>query len=99
MKVIAANQVPPAEREAAAKRAVAEEACRPFDLARGPLLRCLLTRLGEREHVLVIVLHHIISDGWSLAVLAEEANQQWTARFNPRQVTETDLLRIYEAAL
>jgi amino acid adenylation domain-containing protein len=60
------------EREREARRVVAEEAGRPFDLARGPLLRATLIRLGAREHVLCLVTHHIVSDGWSLDVLVRE---------------------------
>ena len=45
---------------------------RPFDLARGPLLRATLLRLGEQEHVLLLVMHHIVSDGWSMGVLVRE---------------------------
>ncbi len=46
------------------------EAERPFDLGRGPLLRARLLKLGEREHVFLCTFHHIIFDGWSVAVLA-----------------------------
>ncbi|QRO01039.1 amino acid adenylation domain-containing protein [Archangium violaceum] len=62
----------PAEREQAARRRVAQEGNVPFDLTRGPLLRTLLLRLGEREHVLLLTLHHIVSDGWSMGVLVHE---------------------------
>ena len=43
-----------------------------FDLAQRPLLRLSLLRLGEREHVLLLTIHHIISDGWSMSVFAHE---------------------------
>ncbi|HYG65510.1 MAG TPA: amino acid adenylation domain-containing protein [Thermoanaerobaculia bacterium] len=49
-----------------------EEAWRPFDLERGPLLRLVLLRLGERDHVLLLTMHHIISDAWSMGVLLRE---------------------------
>ncbi|HSN85376.1 MAG TPA: condensation domain-containing protein, partial [Thermoanaerobaculia bacterium] len=55
-----------------AARLAAEEARRPFDLSRGPLLRTLLLRLAEHEHSLVLTLHHTVSDGWSLGVLVHE---------------------------
>ena len=48
------------------------EAARPFDLARGPLLRACLLRLGAEEHVLLLTVHHIAVDGWSLAVVWRE---------------------------
>jgi len=51
---------------------LAEEAQRPFDLNRGPLLRTLLIQLQEEEHILFISLHHIIFDGWSTSVLHHE---------------------------
>ncbi len=64
--------LPAARRESEAARLAREEARRPFDLARGPLVRARLLRLGEREHLLLLVLHHIAGDGWSLGVLARE---------------------------
>ncbi|HEX8150837.1 MAG TPA: amino acid adenylation domain-containing protein, partial [Pyrinomonadaceae bacterium] len=60
------------ERDEEAGRLMADEARRPFDLAAGPLLRALLVRLAETEHVLAVVMHHIVSDGWSMGVLVEE---------------------------
>ena len=48
------------------------EAAQPFDLAAGPLLRTTLLRLGDEEHVLLVTMHHIVSDGWSLGVLVRE---------------------------
>ncbi len=63
--------LPPALREAEAARLIAQEKAHRFDLARGPLLRALLV-LQEREHLLLLVVHHIVSDGWSVGVLARE---------------------------
>ncbi|MCP4662492.1 MAG: amino acid adenylation domain-containing protein [bacterium] len=54
------------------RRLTREEARRPFDLARGPLLRTRLLRLGDAEHVLLVTMHHAVSDGWSLGVLYRE---------------------------
>ncbi len=59
-------------RLAAARQLMREEAARPFDLGRGPLLRATLARLGTEEHVLVLNLHHIVADGWSLGILLDE---------------------------
>ncbi|HYP40107.1 MAG TPA: amino acid adenylation domain-containing protein [Chloroflexia bacterium] len=66
------SSLPGEARQAEAARQVKEEAQHPFDLARGPLLRAYLLRLGEKEHLLVLVMHHIVSDGWSMSVLTEE---------------------------
>ncbi|HVS00777.1 MAG TPA: condensation domain-containing protein, partial [Thermoanaerobaculia bacterium] len=49
-----------------------EEARRPFDLQRGPLLRLTLLRLSGQEHILLLTMHHIVSDGWSMGVLLRE---------------------------
>jgi natural product biosynthesis luciferase-like monooxygenase protein/amino acid adenylation domain-containing protein len=49
-----------------------EEASRPFNLARGPLFRARLYRLAPDRHVLLLVMHHIVSDGWSMGILARE---------------------------
>ncbi|MFI1383522.1 amino acid adenylation domain-containing protein [Embleya sp. NPDC020886] len=64
----------PAERERHARELVAERTNRPFDVSRGPLLRASLLRLDEdgHDHVLCLVLHHIIADGWSMNVLDTE---------------------------
>ncbi len=60
------------EREAELRRLSIEEAQRPFDLSRGPLLRARLLRLEEEEHALLLAMHHIISDGWSSGVMVRE---------------------------
>ncbi|HEX7239559.1 MAG TPA: amino acid adenylation domain-containing protein, partial [Longimicrobiaceae bacterium] len=64
--------LPGSEREREAGRLAAAEAMRPFDLERGPLLRCTLLRLDARDHVLLFTLHHVVGDGWSLGVLLRE---------------------------
>jgi amino acid adenylation domain-containing protein len=62
----------PREREAGARRLAAEEAQKPFDLARGPLIRTALLRLDAHEFVLLFTMHHIVSDGWSAGVLIRD---------------------------
>ncbi len=54
-------------------------AARPFDLTRGPLLRAVLVAAAPGDHHLLLVLHHIIADGWSLAVLARELGTAYRA--------------------
>ncbi|HEX2077834.1 MAG TPA: condensation domain-containing protein, partial [Longimicrobium sp.] len=68
-----------ADREAAARRRVGEEAARPFDLSAGPLFRAGLLRLGAEDHVLLLSMHHIVSDGWSLGVLLRELSALYAA--------------------
>ncbi|RYZ41975.1 MAG: amino acid adenylation domain-containing protein, partial [Myxococcaceae bacterium] len=72
--------LPETERDAQALRAASEELRRPFDLAHGPLIRALLVRTDERAHLLVLTLHHIISDGWSLGVAVRELSTLYGAR-------------------
>ncbi|MCC6557807.1 MAG: amino acid adenylation domain-containing protein, partial [Polyangiaceae bacterium] len=69
----------PAAREAEAARLAAEEAAAPFDLARGPLMRSALIRLGPADHVLLLTLHHIVFDGWSTGVLTRELGALYDA--------------------
>ncbi|AKJ04229.1 non-ribosomal peptide synthase protein (TIGR01720 family)/amino acid adenylation domain-containing protein [Archangium gephyra] len=59
-------------RSEAVERLASEESHRPFELSRGPLLRATLLRLGEREHVLLLTVHHIVFDGWSAGILFRE---------------------------
>ncbi len=63
---------PPETREGEARQRVLETAQEPFSLEQGPLLRALLVRFAAAEHVLVIVVHHIATDGWSMSVLRRE---------------------------
>nr|WP_306464213.1 non-ribosomal peptide synthetase [Corallococcus exiguus] len=67
------------QRRAEATRLALEEARTPFDLEQGPLLRALLLKLSPTEHVLVLNLHHIISDGWSTGVLVREMGTLYAA--------------------
>ena len=71
--------LPAAAAAAEHERLLAREAERPFDLARGPLCRALLLRRGEREHALLLALHHIVCDGWSLGVLVRELGMLYGA--------------------
>jgi len=86
------RRFPESEREVEVRRLAAEEARRPFDLADGPLLRARLLRLGEacperepevrcrrEEHVLLLTMHHIVSDGWSMGVFNRELSALYEA--------------------
>ncbi|HEY2737622.1 MAG TPA: condensation domain-containing protein, partial [Thermoanaerobaculia bacterium] len=77
--------------EAEALRLAQAEAIRPFDLAAGPLVRAVLLRLGAGEHLLVLVLHHIVADGWSLDVLARELSAGYAALIRGEQPVLPDL--------
>ncbi|HEX8697018.1 MAG TPA: amino acid adenylation domain-containing protein, partial [Longimicrobium sp.] len=60
------------DAEAELLRLAAEEAAAPFDLERGPLIRGRLVRMGDDDHALLVTMHHIVSDGWSMGVLVHE---------------------------
>jgi amino acid adenylation domain-containing protein len=68
-----------ADRQAAVRRRAGEEAARPFDLSAGPLFRAALLRLGAEDHVLLLTVHHIVSDGWSMGVLYGELSALYEA--------------------
>ncbi|MDJ0674318.1 MAG: amino acid adenylation domain-containing protein [Calothrix sp. MO_167.B42] len=53
--------------------------CQPFDLVKGPLVRVILYQINEQEHILLVNMHHIISDGWSLGILVREFTQLYTS--------------------
>ena len=77
LPVLDLGALPDPEREAG--RLAGEEALRPFDLARGPLLRATLLRLGGDDHVLCFTLHHVVGDGWSMGVLTREVSALYGA--------------------
>jgi amino acid adenylation domain-containing protein len=72
------DALPAPERESEAAKLIAAEALRPFDLERGPLVRAVLIKKGD-EPVLLLTMHHIIADGWSVDVLARELNALYKA--------------------
>ncbi|HEU0055102.1 MAG TPA: amino acid adenylation domain-containing protein, partial [Longimicrobium sp.] len=66
-------------RETEVRRRAREDAARPFDLAEGPLVRAALLRAADEEHVLLLCIHHIVSDGWSTGVLFRELGALYAA--------------------
>jgi amino acid adenylation domain-containing protein len=73
------SALPAAAREDEARRLLAAEARTPFDLGRAPLLRARLLRLAPDEHLLLLTLHHVVSDGWSMGVLHREMDALYRA--------------------
>jgi amino acid adenylation domain-containing protein len=72
MSTVDLRGLPEVEREAKAQRLAIEEAQQPFDLEHGPLLRATVLQLGEQDHIFLLTMHHIVSDGWSMGVLFGE---------------------------
>jgi amino acid adenylation domain-containing protein/non-ribosomal peptide synthase protein (TIGR01720 family) len=73
-----------AETEHESERLAAAEARRPFDLTTGPLLRAQLLKLNSQEHIILLTMHHIVSDGWSLGVLVSEVAALYQAYLDGR---------------
>ena len=73
------SAVPASDREAEVRRLIQEEVRQPFDLERGPLLRARLIRLAPDEHALILIVHHIVFDGWSAGVLSRELSECYRA--------------------
>jgi UDP:flavonoid glycosyltransferase YjiC (YdhE family) len=71
--------LPEQQRESEALKMAQTEAAQPFDLGRGPLLRTRLLKLGPRDHVLLLTVHHIVSDGWSVSILTRELASMYDA--------------------
>ena len=73
------SEAPEASRIDKAVAAAIEASNRPFDLARDPMLRPLLIKLGENDHLLLLTMHHIVSDGWSAGVLMRELSELYAS--------------------
>ncbi|MFP2903282.1 condensation domain-containing protein, partial [Corallococcus sp. 4LFB] len=73
------RSLPHEERQAEARHRATAEALRPFALTTGPLVRAALLVLEEQEHLLLLTIHHIVSDGWSLGVLVREVAELYRA--------------------
>jgi hypothetical protein len=82
LQVVDLSNRPQSERETEAARLAQEEAHRPFDLSRGPMLRASVLRLAADEHVVLLTMHHIASDGWSMNLLLRELATLYSAFAN-----------------
>jgi amino acid adenylation domain-containing protein len=91
MPLVDLRSLPKPERKAKARRLCTEEARCPFDLTRDLLLRARLFRLSEADHILLLNMHHIASDGWSVGVLARELSSLYEAFVEGRPSPLPDL--------
>jgi amino acid adenylation domain-containing protein len=82
LKIVDLQDLPAAEREASAQRLVAKEFQHHFDLANGPLIKTTLLRLAPKEYWLLIPMHHIITDGWSIGIFLQELETLYNAFSN-----------------
>ncbi|HVR09591.1 MAG TPA: amino acid adenylation domain-containing protein, partial [Thermoanaerobaculia bacterium] len=79
LPLIDLSALPAGAADGVARRLLAGQLGRSFDLARGPLLRALLLRLARRDHVAFLAAHHCVADGWSLALLSQEMGSLYDA--------------------
>lgn len=79
------------ERRSAALQLMIEQSRLPFDLAEGPLLRINLLRIDEEDHIALVVMHHIISDAWSIAVLVREMVALYKASLEGQSIHLSEL--------
>ncbi|CEF48410.1 unnamed protein product [uncultured bacterium] len=79
VSIIDLCDVPATERHARSEVLTTEEARGRFDLAVGPLFRAALLRLDEQVHILLVTVHHVISDGWSIGVITQELGTLYDA--------------------
>ena len=79
LSVVDLGDIPESQREERGHQLAIQEAQQPFDLAQEPLFRVKLLRLTEKEHLLLLSMHHIISDGWSCKVLFRELTALYEA--------------------
>ncbi len=84
LPIIDLGRIEPSRQEAEIVRLASEEARRPFDLERGPLLRTTLLKLGPADWIFLASLHHIVCDGWSSNVFSRELGELYAA-FSSRQ--------------
>jgi len=93
LQVINLTEIIESRREACMQDILAEHTRRPFDLTRGPLLRAILLREAENAHVFAVVMHHIITDGWSMGVLTRELAALYEAflQGQPSPLAEPDV--------
>jgi acyl-CoA synthetase (AMP-forming)/AMP-acid ligase II len=90
------HRLPESKKETAGQRLIEEEVLHSFNLAQGPLLQARLVCLAEREHLLLITMHQVICDGWSLGVLVDELTVIYDA-FSDGQPTPLTPLSIQYA--
>ena len=79
LRVIDLCHLPHSEVEVQVQKLVKEEACRPFDLACGPMLRATVVKGSATDHILLIIMHHIASDGWSSTIFWNELAAHYNA--------------------
>lgn len=85
------SDVDQVQRELSALLILREEVHRAFDLSSGPLIRAIIVRLDEQEHILLVTMHHIVTDGWSIGIFHRELSELYQAFIDGREPALPDL--------
>ncbi len=85
------RHLPEPEREIEARQLITEEGKKPFQLTRAPLLRCLLLRTAEDEHIFILTIHHIVTDGWSMRLFVSELAASYESYLEQRPASLPEL--------
>ncbi|MBD2298129.1 non-ribosomal peptide synthetase [Nostoc sp. FACHB-190] len=95
LPIVDLQDLPNAECEVEIQRLIHNEASFAFNLTTGPLLRCLLLKLSQEEHILLFTIHHIVTDGWSMGVIVRELVALYAAfsqnQYSVQDATQTPL--------
>jgi amino acid adenylation domain-containing protein len=91
LKQLDLQHLPEAKREEESQTIAAGEVKRPFDLKQAPLLRAVLVQLNDDDHLLLLTIHHIISDGWSIGILLSELASVYNSLVGNRSLGFPDL--------
>ena len=83
--IVDVTHLPRREAQSAALRIAGEEGKKPFDLTKGPLFRALLVRLSRDQYLLVLAMHHIVTDGWSISILFRELARCYEGFVNQKE--------------
>src|SRR5690349_10363231 len=91
LPLIDLQPLPAAAREAEALRVLHDHVHQPFDLAQGSLLRAVLLRLAPEEHLLGLIIHHLVFDGWSIDILLHDLRAIYRALVDATPIALADL--------
>ncbi|MBE9120010.1 amino acid adenylation domain-containing protein [Tychonema sp. LEGE 07199] len=94
-QILELQHLPPEQRQTEAQKITAAESLRPFNLSTGPLMRVTILRLTETKHILLLNMHHIASDDWSIGVLIREIEAIYTALIDRQPSPLPELLLQY----
>jgi amino acid adenylation domain-containing protein len=91
LRIVSLVDLAKEQQQAEVQRIMTSEAAQPFDLSQAPLLRTNLLQLNSQEHLLLLTTHHIVSDGWSMAILYEELREWYEGYAHGKNISLPEL--------